>query len=90
MVAKSGDRLLPESAEAALIRHLLPRADILTPNRPEAARLLGEAEASDDDAALAQGERLRALGPKAVLMNSPSRQGAGSGTIARASAASAA
>ena len=76
MVAKSGDRLLPEAAETALIRHLLPRADILTPNRPEAARLLGEAEADSDDAALAQGERLRALGPKAVLMKGGHAQGA--------------
>ena len=76
MVAKSGDRLLPEAAEAALIRHLLPRADILTPNRPEAARLLGEAEAGSDDEALAQGERLRALGPKAVLMKGGHAQGA--------------
>lgn len=75
MVAKSGDRLLPEAAEAALIRHLLPRADILTPNRPEAARLLGEPEACNDDAALAQGERLRALGAKAVLMKGGHAQG---------------
>ncbi len=75
MVAKSGDRLLPESAEAALIRHLLPRADILTPNRPEAARLLGEPEAGDDDAALAQGQRLRTLGAKAVLMKGGHAQG---------------
>ncbi|RVW00052.1 hydroxymethylpyrimidine/phosphomethylpyrimidine kinase [Mesobaculum littorinae] len=40
MVAKSGDRLLDQDAETALIAHLLPRATLLTPNLPEAAALL--------------------------------------------------
>ena len=44
MVATSGDRLLRESAEAAL-RDLLPMADLITPNLPELAMLLGEPEA---------------------------------------------
>ena len=38
MVAKSGDALLPDEAVASLIDHLLPRASLLTPNIPEAAR----------------------------------------------------
>lgn len=57
MVATSGDRLLRESAEAAL-RDLLPMADLITPNLPELAMLLGEPEAEDWPAALDQGKRL--------------------------------
>ncbi|MCX8453037.1 bifunctional hydroxymethylpyrimidine kinase/phosphomethylpyrimidine kinase [Paenarthrobacter ureafaciens] len=57
MVATSGDRLLRESAEAAL-RDLLPMADLITPNLPELAMLLGEPEAQDWPAALDQGKRL--------------------------------
>jgi hydroxymethylpyrimidine/phosphomethylpyrimidine kinase len=49
MVAKSGDALLPDSAVIALRRDLLPLADLLTPNLPEAARLL-EAPAADGGA----------------------------------------
>ncbi|MFP3462358.1 bifunctional hydroxymethylpyrimidine kinase/phosphomethylpyrimidine kinase [Arthrobacter globiformis] len=57
MVATSGDRLLQESAEAAL-RQLLPLAHLITPNLPELAMLLGEPEAADWAAALEQGRRL--------------------------------
>ena len=68
MVAKSGDALLPDDAVAALRDRLLPRASLLTPNLPEAARLTGQSPAGSDDAARAQGEALRALGAGAVLM----------------------
>ncbi|GJE03221.1 bifunctional hydroxymethylpyrimidine kinase/phosphomethylpyrimidine kinase [Methylobacterium isbiliense] len=68
MVATSGDRLLADAAVAALRERLLPRAGVLTPNLPEAAVLLGEPEARDEAAMLAQGRRLLALGPGAVLM----------------------
>ncbi len=68
MVAKSGARLLPEAARSALIRHLLPRADLLTPNLPEAASLLGLPEAVTNDEMKDQANRLRAMGAKAVLM----------------------
>jgi hydroxymethylpyrimidine/phosphomethylpyrimidine kinase len=68
MIAKSGARLLPETARAALIVHLLPRADLLTPNLPEAAALLGLPEAVSDADMRDQGARLRDLGAKAVLM----------------------
>jgi hydroxymethylpyrimidine/phosphomethylpyrimidine kinase len=57
MVATSGDRLLRESAEAAL-RALLPMAGLITPNLPELAMLLGEPEARDWRTALDQGKRL--------------------------------
>src|SRR3954464_1738948 len=42
MVAPSGDRLLAADAVDALRRKLIPRADIITPNLPEAAALLDE------------------------------------------------
>ncbi|ETX30134.1 phosphomethylpyrimidine kinase [Roseivivax isoporae LMG 25204] len=68
MVAKSGDALLSDDAVAALADRLLPRAALLTPNLPEAARLLGTAPARTADEAAAQGRALCALGPRAVLM----------------------
>jgi hydroxymethylpyrimidine/phosphomethylpyrimidine kinase len=41
MIAKSGDRLLQAEAVAALRSELLPLAQVVTPNLPEAAVLLG-------------------------------------------------
>ena len=49
MVAKSGDALLNESAVSALLQHLVPRAALLTPNLPEAAKLLGASPATSLD-----------------------------------------
>ncbi len=43
MVAKSGDKLLRDDAVTALKRNLIPLADIITPNLPEASVLLGRA-----------------------------------------------
>lgn len=43
MVAQSGARLLDEGALESLRRDLLPRATLITPNRPEAEVLLGRA-----------------------------------------------
>ncbi|MGR3513465.1 MAG: bifunctional hydroxymethylpyrimidine kinase/phosphomethylpyrimidine kinase [Paracoccaceae bacterium] len=68
MVAKSGDALLQDDAVATLREVLLPRATILTPNLPEAARLLGQDDAEDTAHMVAQGQALAALGPDAVLM----------------------
>jgi hydroxymethylpyrimidine kinase/phosphomethylpyrimidine kinase/thiamine-phosphate diphosphorylase len=59
MVAQSGDALLDADATEAL-RRLLPLADVVTPNLPELAALLGEREADGWDAALAQGRTLAA------------------------------
>ncbi|MGP0223023.1 bifunctional hydroxymethylpyrimidine kinase/phosphomethylpyrimidine kinase [Paenarthrobacter sp. NCHU4564] len=67
MVATSGDRLLRETAEEAL-RHLLPLADLVTPNLPELAMLLGEPEAADWASALDQGKRLAAACGNTVLV----------------------
>jgi hydroxymethylpyrimidine/phosphomethylpyrimidine kinase len=68
MVATSGDRLLADAAVAQLRESLFPLAAIVTPNLPEAAALLGEPVASDEAGMLAQGRRLLALGPRAVLV----------------------
>ncbi|MEM6548266.1 MAG: bifunctional hydroxymethylpyrimidine kinase/phosphomethylpyrimidine kinase [Pseudomonadota bacterium] len=68
MVAKGGDRLLAEDAVAVLRDRLLPLADILTPNLPEAAALLGEPEIVDAGEMQAGAARLRDLGPKAILL----------------------
>jgi hydroxymethylpyrimidine/phosphomethylpyrimidine kinase len=44
MIAKSGDRLLRADAADTLKRRLLPMAELITPNIPEACALLGIAE----------------------------------------------
>jgi len=65
MVSKSGDALLRDDAVSCLTEMLLPRASLLTPNIPEAARLLeGQQDISPEE----QGKALLALGPAAVLM----------------------
>lgn len=68
MVAKGGDRLLSEVAIRTLVERLLPLATILTPNLPEAAALLDEPEPADTEVMPGLAERLRALGPAAVLL----------------------
>lgn len=59
-------------ADAALIdayrTRLLPRADLITPNRREAARLLGQPEAATLAEVPAQAAALRALGAAAVCI----------------------
>lgn len=67
MVATSGDRLLQESAEAA-VHALLPYADLITPNLAELAALLKEEAAEDWAGALEQGKRLAAQTGATVLV----------------------
>ncbi|WP_026481465.1 bifunctional hydroxymethylpyrimidine kinase/phosphomethylpyrimidine kinase [Ahrensia sp. 13_GOM-1096m] len=68
MIAKSGDMLLQDKAISALLAEILPRADLLTPNLPEAARLLNCDVANSNDEIIAQARALLQLGPKAVLL----------------------
>jgi hydroxymethylpyrimidine/phosphomethylpyrimidine kinase len=68
MIAKGGAALLDPQAVAVLKERLLPLATLLTPNLPEAAALLGEAEAQNRDAMATQAGRLATLGPTAILM----------------------
>ena len=67
MVAKGGDRLLREDAVASLRELLLPLAEVVTPNLPEAEVLIGREITTLDemrDAARA----IHALGPRAVVV----------------------
>ncbi|WP_046471504.1 bifunctional hydroxymethylpyrimidine kinase/phosphomethylpyrimidine kinase [Allosalinactinospora lopnorensis] len=68
MVAKSGDRLLPAEAIDAVRDELLPRADLITPNLPEAAELLREEEVHGLSAMRTQAGRLLDAGAKRVLL----------------------
>ena len=70
MVAKSGDTLLADTAIDALKMHLIPRTTLLTPNLPEAAKLVGEGTIADQSA------RLLDLGARAVLMKGGHADGA--------------
>ena len=76
MLASSGTRLLSEDAVEALARLLFPLADVVTPNLPEAAALLGEGLAADESAAIGQGEKLMRLGARAVLIKGGHREDA--------------
>ena len=68
LVAKGGARLLAPPALAALRRHLLPLATVITPNLPEAAALLDQPEAGSVAAMRRTARALHALGPAAVLL----------------------
>ena len=76
MVATSGDRLLAPAAVETLRQRLLPKALVVTPNLPEAAAILDEAVAPDEDGMRAQAERILALGPRAVLVKGGHAEGA--------------
>lgn len=68
MVAKSGHFLLDQPAISVLRDQLLNKVDLITPNLPEAAALLGEKIAENETEMIAQGKQLLTLGAKAVLM----------------------
>lgn len=68
MVAKGGHALLAPDAVAALRRRLLPLADLITPNLPEAAALLDQPVAADENDMQAQAAALGALGARGVLL----------------------
>jgi hydroxymethylpyrimidine/phosphomethylpyrimidine kinase len=68
MIAKSGDRLLAADAVAAIRDELIPLAEIVTPNLPEAAALLGHAEPVDVAGMRTMAADLLALGSAAVLL----------------------
>lgn len=80
MVAKSGDRLVPDAALEALRHRLIPCVFLLTPNLPEAAALLSRhGGARNVDEMAVQGHALRFLGANAV----PMKGGDLSGSICR-------
>jgi hydroxymethylpyrimidine/phosphomethylpyrimidine kinase len=67
MVAKGGDALLRPEAVAALRTALLPLAEVVTPNLPEAEVLTGHSIATLDEMRAAARE-IRALGPRHVVI----------------------
>ncbi|GAB78940.1 hydroxymethylpyrimidine/phosphomethylpyrimidine kinase [Austwickia chelonae] len=68
MVATSGSRLLAEDAVDA-VRMLLPHADVITPNLPEAAVLTGHPQATDLDGMRIQARLLRdGYGARRILL----------------------
>jgi hydroxymethylpyrimidine/phosphomethylpyrimidine kinase len=76
MVATSGDRLLAPEAVEALRRKLIPFAQLITPNLPEAAALLDEPVAESESDIARQSQGLLALGCAAVLIKGGHGQGA--------------
>lgn len=68
MVATSGDRLLSEDAIVVVRDLLVPQADIVTPNLPEAAVLLDQKPATGPAELAAQAKSLLALGAPAALV----------------------
>jgi len=73
MVAESGARLLDAGAQSALIKEILPRASVITPNLPE-ARVLARGAAEGEGDAEALGRALLALGPGVVVVTGGHRQ----------------
>ncbi|MFJ6131914.1 bifunctional hydroxymethylpyrimidine kinase/phosphomethylpyrimidine kinase [Janibacter terrae] len=67
MVATSGSRLLADDAVHA-VRGLVRRADVITPNVPEAGVLLGEVAAQSIEDLHGQAQRLVAAGAQRVLL----------------------
>jgi hydroxymethylpyrimidine/phosphomethylpyrimidine kinase len=67
MVAKGGAALLESDAVAALKRHVLPRAQLITPNLPEAEALTGRTIATPEAMRDAL-KHLLDLGAKSVLL----------------------
>jgi hydroxymethylpyrimidine/phosphomethylpyrimidine kinase len=68
MVAASGDKLIADDAVAVLLDVLIPQVLLITPNIPEAARLLGEKRAAGREAVEAQARKLRERGARNVLL----------------------
>ena len=68
MVAKSGDILVDDAGIHAVREVLVPLADLITPNLPEAAVLLGLPTPATRDEMLALAPALRRLGAGATLL----------------------
>lgn len=74
MVAKSGDHLLQQDSVQALASRLLPLAAVVTPNIPEAERLIGMSIVTDDDVHLAA-EKIIGMGARGVVVKGGHREG---------------
>ncbi|MBA2305151.1 MAG: bifunctional hydroxymethylpyrimidine kinase/phosphomethylpyrimidine kinase [Acidobacteria bacterium] len=87
MIAKGGDRLLEQSAVAAIRDELLPLAHVVTPNIPEAEVLAGMTITSLDDMREAA-RRILLLGPRVVLVKGGHLEGEESIDVAASGAGS--
>ncbi|MFD1696594.1 bifunctional hydroxymethylpyrimidine kinase/phosphomethylpyrimidine kinase [Roseibium aestuarii] len=81
MVAASGDPLLADNAVDSLVHHLFPLATLITPNLPEAARILGTDPAEGRAAMEEQARALHRLGARAVLLKGGHGAGATSADL---------
>lgn len=68
MIAKSGAKLLKDDAIEVLIKELIPRACVITPNKPEAERITGIKIRSLDDARKAARVIVEEYGAKAAVV----------------------
>jgi hydroxymethylpyrimidine/phosphomethylpyrimidine kinase len=68
MIAKGGAPLLQEEATKALIEELLPIATVITPNLPEAAKILGRSEIETFAEMEQVAKELHKLGPDHVVL----------------------
>ena len=68
MVATSGDLLLQQEAITTLKTELLPLAEVITPNLPEAAALLGTEIPKNEDEMDGMIDSLRHIGARSILL----------------------
>ena len=74
MVAKGGAKLLDDSGIDAIIHKLIPIADIVTPNLPEAEVIYGKKIETNDDVITAAAH-IQQLGAKNVIIKGGHQQG---------------
>ncbi len=74
MVSKSGAALLQEQAVGALLTELMPCALVVTPNWPEAEKMVGYRIESKEDAEEAC-RKIAKMGPKVVVLKGGHREG---------------
>ena len=74
MVAKGGARLLDDSGIDAIINKLIPIADIVTPNLPEAEVIYGKKIDKNDDV-IATATYIQQLGAKNVIIKGGHQEG---------------
>jgi hydroxymethylpyrimidine/phosphomethylpyrimidine kinase len=74
MVAKGGDRLLREDAVRAVRERLIPLADVVTPNTPEASDLVGHSVRTDEEVRKAARE-IQSWGARNVVIKGGHREG---------------
>lgn len=75
IAASTGAALGDERATAALVRELLPLAEVVTPNLAEAGAILGREIADDDDSVRAAAREIREIGPRWVVIKGGHRAG---------------